>query len=137
MINPSSSFPVYTVESILKAKDFYEKYFGFSTAFENEWYIHLVSASGIQIGFLLPDQPTQPDIFHKAYNGTGSIFSLEVDDVKSAYAEALGESLNIVLELRLEDWGQHHFVIEDPNGIHLDLVESFEPTEEYQEGYKT
>lgn len=137
MINPNSSFPVYIIENIIEAKTFYTKHFGFSVAFENEWYIHLVSESGIQIGFLLPKQPTQPKIFHKSYNGIGTIFSLEVDNVKSAYSEALEKSLNIVLELRSEDWGQHHFCIEDPNGIYLDIVQAIEPTEEYKEGYET
>ena len=137
MINPKSSFPVFIVGNIAEAKTFYKNHLGFSVAFENEWYIHLVSETGVQIGFLLPKQPTQPEIFHKPYNGTGAIFSLEVDDVETAYSEVVKKSLNIVLELRAEDWGQHHFCIEDPNGIHIDIVQSFEPTEEYQDGYKT
>jgi len=136
MINPNSSFPVFIVGNIIEAKKFYTNHFGFAVAFENEWYIHLVSDAGIQIGFLLPNQPTQPKIFQKSYNGAGAIFSLEVSNVESAYSEAMKESLSIVLELRSEDWGQHHFCIEDPNGIHLDIVQTIEPTEEYQEGYE-
>ena len=137
MINPISSFAVFIVENLDKAKQFYSTHFGFDVAFENEWYLHLVSNTGIQIGFLLPDQPTQPEIFHKAFNGKGAIFSLEVDDVESAYAEAMDKKLNIVLQLLAEDWGQHHFCIADPNGIILDIVQEFEPTEEYQKGYET
>ena len=137
MINANSSFPVFIIGSLDKAKTFYSIHFGFSVVFENEWYLHLVSNTGIQIGFLLPDQPTQPGIFHRAYNGYGAIFSLEVDDVASAYSEAMGEELSIVLKLRSEDWGQQHFCIEDPNGIHLDIVQVIEPAEEYQQGYET
>lgn len=137
MIKPNSSFPVFIVENLDIAKTFYLNHFGFSVAFENEWYLHLVSESGIQIGFLLPNQPTQPDIFHKSFPGSGVIFSLEVDNADSAYAEARENSLNIVLELRSEDWGQRHFCIEDPNGIHIDVVQAIKPTEEYQQGYDT
>ena len=137
MINPNNSFPVFIVENINEAKTFYTNHFSFGVVFENEWYIHLVSDSGVQIGFLLPNQPTQPEIFQKPYNGIGAIFSLEVDNVESAYSEATKKSLNIVLELRSEDWGQHHFCIEDPNGIHLDIVKAIEPAEEYQKGYET
>ena len=137
VINPNSSFPVFIIGNLDKAKTFYSTHFGFGVAFENEWYLHLVSNTGIQIGFLLPNQPTQPNIFHKSYNGTGAIFSLEVDDVESAYAEAMDKKLNIVLQLLAEDWGQHHFCIADPNGIILDIVQEFEPTEEYQKGYET
>lgn len=114
---------------------FYSDHFGFTVAFENEWYLHLVSETGIQLGFLLPNQATQPDIFHKAYDGNGVIFSLEVDDVDTAYSEASSKSLNIVLQLRSEDWGQRHFCVEDPNGVYLDIVQAIEPTEEYQKGY--
>ncbi len=137
MISPKSSFPVYIVDNIHKAKPFYANHFGFTVAFENEWYIHLVSESGVQIGFLLPKQPTQPEIFHEPYNGIGAIFSLEVENVETAYSEAVEKSLNIVLELRSEDWGQHHFCVEDPNGIYLDVIQSFEPTEEYQDSYES
>jgi uncharacterized glyoxalase superfamily protein PhnB len=40
-----------------------------------------------------------------------------------------------VLDIQSEDWGQRHFAIEDPNGVYLDIVQSFEPSEEYQSDY--
>jgi uncharacterized glyoxalase superfamily protein PhnB len=82
-----------------------------------------------------PDQPTQPAMFHPAYEGRGVIFSLEVNDVDAAYAEARQASLNIVLDLRSEDWGQRHFCVADPNGIHLDVVQAVAPTAAYAESY--
>ena len=137
MITAASSFPVFTVNNLEAAKAFYTAHLGFGIAFENEWYLHLVSDAGIQVGFMLPAQPTQPEIFHPAYDGRGVIFSLEVEDVDAAYAEARRHALNVVLTLRSEDWGQRHFCLEDPNGIHLDIVQAIAPTEEYQEGYNT
>ena len=135
MINPNSSFPVFIVNSLSKAKEYYSMNFGFNIAFENEWYLHLVSESGVQLGFMLPNQPTQPDIFHRDYSGKGVIFSLEVDDVDAAYFQAQERQLNIVLDLRSEDWGQRHFSVEDPNGIYLDVVQAIAATEEYQSDY--
>ena len=136
MIKSNSSFPVFIVADISLTKDFYLNNFNFNVVFENEWYLHLVSETGIQIGFMLPNQPTQPDIFHKKYDGNGVIFSLEVDNVESAFSEAKTKKLDIVLELRSEEWGQYHFCIKDPNGIYLDIVQTVEATEEYQEGYE-
>ena len=135
MISAASSFPVFIVSNLDAAKAFYTAHFGFGAAFENEWYLHLVSDAGIQVGFMLPAQPTQPEIFHPAYDGRGVIFSLEVEDVDAAYTEARRQALNVVLTLRSEDWGQRHFCLEDPNGIHLDIVQAIAPTAEYQEGY--
>ena len=137
MINPKSSFPVIIVENLDTAKSFYLSNFGFGVAFENEWYLHLVSDSGIQVGFMLPDQPTQPDIFHKAHDGNGLIFSLEVENADLAYSEAKKNSLDVVLKLVSEDWGQYHFCVKDPNGIYLDIVQAIEPSEEYKQGYET
>jgi len=135
MIEPKSSFPVFTVENLNAAKLFYTENLGFDVVFSGDWYIHLVSKSGVQVGFLLPDQPTQPLIFQKPYLGKGVIFSLEVEDADAAFAAAKSRSLNIVLELRSEDWGQRHFCIQDPIGVYLDIVQSFEPTDEYQSDY--
>ena len=135
MIEPKSSFPVFTVKNLVAAKSFYTENFGFEVVFSNDWYLHLASKSGVQVGFLLPEQPTQPPIFQKQYDGEGVIFSLEVDDADAAFSEAKSKSLNIVLGLRSEDWGQRHFCIEDPNRVHLDIVQAIEPTEEYQSAY--
>ena len=137
MIKSSSSFPVFIVANLDEARSFYSSYFAFKVAFQNEWYLHLVSESGIQVGFMLPNQPTQPEIFHNAHDGNGIILSLEVEDAESAFAEAKEKSLNIVLELRSENWGQYHFCIKDPNGIYLDIVQAIEPTAEYQQNYET
>ena len=135
MIEPKSSFPVFTVKDLVAAQSFYSENLGFDVVFSNEWYVHLVSKSGVQVGFLLPAQPSQPPIFQKSYSGEGVIFSLEVDDADTAYTAAKSKSLDIVLDLRSEDWGQRHFCIKDPNGVHLDIVQAIEPTEEYRSDY--
>ena len=136
MITLNSSFPVFIVDRIDQAQAFYTGHFDFQVAFANEWYLHLVSAAGVQVGFMLPNQPTQPEIFHQAHNGSGVIFSVEVDDADAAYAEAKQASLDIVLDIRSEDWGQRHFSIRDPNGVHVDIVQAIQPSDEYQAGYE-
>ncbi|GJL73689.1 MAG: hypothetical protein NMNS01_28880 [Nitrosomonas sp.] len=55
---------------------------------------------------------------------------MEVEGADTAFAAAKSKSLNIVLELRSEDWGKRHFCIQDLNGVYLDIVQSFEPIEE-------
>jgi uncharacterized glyoxalase superfamily protein PhnB len=84
---------------------------------------------------MLPNLPTQPSIFQKQYSGEGVIFSLEVDDADAAFVVAKSKSLNIVLELRSEDWGQRHFCLQDPNGVYLDIVQAIEPTAEYRSNF--
>ena len=136
MIKPNSSFFVLIVNNLDKAQSFYINNFGFSIAFQNEWYLHLVSESGIQVAFMLPNQPTQPDIFKKQYDGNGFILSLEVDDADQAYSHAKNNLLDIALDLKSEEWGQRHFAIKDPNGVYVDVVQATEPTEEYKSSYE-
>jgi len=88
MIQPNSSFFVLIVNDLDSAKSFYRDNFGFNIVFENEWYLHLVSDSGIQVAFMLPNQPSQPDIFKKQYDGNGFVLSLEVDDADQAFSQA-------------------------------------------------
>ncbi|MCF6288671.1 MAG: VOC family protein [Proteobacteria bacterium] len=95
----------FIIKSLSAAKEFYSENFGFGVVFENEWYLHLVSDSGIQIGFMLPEQPTQPKIFHSSYSGSGVIFSVEVNDADSAYSEAKKKGLDVVLDIRSEAGG--------------------------------
>jgi len=137
MITPKNSFPVYIVKDVAITESFYKECFGFNVVFSNDWYVHLVSESGIQIGFMLFGHPTQPAMFQQAYCGEGAILSLEVDDVDASYSEAQSKSLNIALEIKSEDWGQRHFCIIDPNGVQLDIVQNIEPTGEYQSGYES
>ena len=65
MIEPKSSFPVFIVKDLEAAKSFYTQNLGFDVIFSGDWYIHLVSSTGVQVGFMLPDQPTQPPIKKK------------------------------------------------------------------------
>ena len=60
MIEPKSSFPVFIVKDLGAAKSFYTENLGFDVVFSGDWYIHLVSSTGVQVGFMLPEQPTQP-----------------------------------------------------------------------------
>ncbi len=74
MIETKSSFPVFIVKDIDAAKSFYLENLGFDVVFSGDWYIHLISKSGVQVGFMLPDKPTQPPIFQKSYVGEGVFF---------------------------------------------------------------
>lgn len=125
-INISSSFPVFIVDRLDAARRFYADNFGFSPVFESDWYIHLVSPSGVQAGFLVPDHPSQPEFFQKAFTGDGMILSFEVDDVDSAYATAQANGLDVILPVRSEEWGQRHFAVQDPNGVRIDIVQATE-----------
>ena len=52
-----------------------------------------------------------------------SVASVLVDDVESAYAEALRLGYEIVRPLTTEEWGVHRFLVRAPDGNVLNFVE--------------
>lgn len=124
MIDIQAMFPVMVATNLAEIKQFYTSVFGFNAVFyDAEFYLHLVSNSGVQLGFLLPDHPTQPQFLQPLMSPDGYVISLEVSDAAKAYEEAMSMKLPIAMELKEEDWGQIHFILEDPAGFKIDVVE--------------
>ncbi len=131
----SGFFPVLIADDLDATRTFYTTCLGFQVVFANEWYLHLVNGSGVQLGFLRPDQPTQPEFLQRGYPGRGVLYTLEVADVAAAYAQLRAQGVPRLLELRDEPWGQRHCIIQDPNGLPIDIVQNIPPDPEYARHY--
>lgn len=115
-------------EKLTETKEFYTKVLDFGVTFENEFYLLLHTPNHqAELGFLLPNHPTQKPIFQQAFAGKGAYFTIEVEDVDSYYAAIKKKGIAIEVELRDEAWGDRHFAIVDPNGIGIDIVTYTEP----------
>lgn len=128
MIDIQAMFPVMVAANLEEIKQFYSSAFGFEAVFyDPNFYLHLVSPStGIQLGFLMPNHASQPEFLHAMMSNSGYVISFEVPNAASAFAEAQELDLNIAMELKEEAWGQKHFMIEDPAGFKVDVVEHVE-----------
>jgi catechol 2,3-dioxygenase-like lactoylglutathione lyase family enzyme len=127
MIEIDAMFPVMVTAKLDAVKVFYESVFGFNTVFyDDSFYLHLVSPSGIQLGFLLPEHGSQPDFLRPLMSPDGYVISLEVKDATRAYAEAQKMDLTIAMEFKEEVWGQVHFMLKDPAGFRIDVVQHLE-----------
>lgn len=128
MIEIDAMFPVMVSAELAAVKQFYETVFGFNAVFYDPgFYLHLVSpVSGVQLGFMMPEHASQPDFLHPLMKAEGYVMSFEVKDAAKAYAEAQRLGLNIVLPLKEEVWGQIHFILTDPAGLHVDIVQHTE-----------
>lgn len=125
MIKINSAFPLYVTEEIEAQKAFYSSAFGFeSVFFDPEFYVHLINpANGIEIGFMKANLDTQPDFLHPTAKTDGMVISFEVDNAAAAYEQARKDGLDIVFELKEEPWKQTHFMVRDPAGLVIDIVE--------------
>ncbi|MGH7432602.1 MAG: VOC family protein [Candidatus Methylomirabilales bacterium] len=137
-----SLYPVVVTDNLVAARDFYVEHFGFRVVFEADWYVQLHASRGddvppIELAFMIPKVETQPKPLHAAFSGAGVILTLDVDDVEAVHLKLsmAGVLRNVVIPLRDEAWGQRHFLIRDPAGILLDVVQQIPPSAEYAAAY--
>lgn len=137
-----SFFPVVVTGTLAAARDFYIEYFGFRVVFEADWYVQLHTSRGdsvppIELAFMIPKVETQPAPLHAAFSGAGVILTLDVDDVDAVHSKLnmAGVLRDVVIPLRDEAWGQRHFLIRDPAGMLLDVVQQIPPSAAYAAAY--
>ena len=103
--------------------EFYKTLFGFTEAFTSDWYIQLAHANGAELGIMMPNVSNQPDFLQKEFSGDGMIFTFETDDATAMHKDLLGKGAVIAYDLADEEWGQRHFIVRDPAGVYVDVVQ--------------
>ena len=119
------AYCIVITEKLQACADFYTRHFAFSIVFQEAWYIHLVhEASGAELAFMAPNSPSQPPQLQAPYPGAGVVLSIEVDNAEQEYQRLTqGKACDIFLPLKDEPWGQRHFMLSDPAGVCVDVVE--------------
>ena len=120
-------YPLLITEKINECAAFYTEHFGFSVVFQQDWYVHLLhEASGAELAFMAPNTDTQPAELHPGFTGSGMVYGFEVYDAAAEYERLGGANLDVVTELKDEPWGQRHFIVRDPAGIYVDVVQQLD-----------
>lgn len=111
-------------EKVQESKAFYVKLFGCEVVYEgeNDWFV-LLGLNGSELGFMKPQLPTQAEVFRPVFQGQGIWIAVNVEDVQAEYQRIKDLGIAIEVELRKEPWGDQHFVLRDPNGIGVDVVQ--------------
>ncbi len=128
MIEINTLFPVLVTENLAALQDFYTQHFGFQAVFfDADFYLHLLHpGSGTQLGFLVPNHPSQPDFLQPLASQNGMVISFEVMDIQSALNSAKEKALSIAMPYKEESWGQAHFMVRDPAGFIVDIIQHTE-----------
>lgn len=109
-------------EKLAESKAFYVNLFGCEVLFEEEWFV-LLQLGPSELGFLRPEMEGQHPLFQTAHPGHGMWITVEVADAAAECQRIQKLGQPIVQELRDEVWGDRHFVLQDPNGIGVDVVQ--------------
>ena len=64
----------------------------------------------------------------------GVILNFEVDDVNKIY-NSIKDKVNMVYNIKDEDFGQRHFIVEGHNEILIDVIQPIPPSEEFLKNY--
>lgn len=131
----TSYYPVICTSKIAETRIFYETHFGFTPAFESDWYVHLTSQDDSRVNLAIMDHthPTIPEGYRKPVQGL--LLNFEVADVDAVYARAQAAGLDIRLTLRDEAFGQRHFIMADPSGVLVDVIKPIPPSAEFAAQY--
>lgn len=123
-------YPLVTTPDLAAVRDFYVRHFGFEPLFEASWFVYLSGAAadggrGATIAFMHPDHPSRPP-GPEAFDGRGMIVTIEVADARAAFDALRQDGAPIMHPLTDEDWGQRRFMIRDPAGLLIDVVQQTE-----------
>ena len=106
--------PDITTPRLEESRDFYVGLLGFAVAMDMGWVVTLVSPVNrtAQVILMTRDAsaPVEPQI------------SIEVADVDSDHAQAVGRGDDVVYPLTDEPWGVRRFFVRDPSGVVINVL---------------
>ncbi|MCO8277715.1 VOC family protein [Actinoplanes sp. TRM 88003] len=130
----TSNYPVLMTRDVPGVAAFYQQHLGFEPTFTADWYVSL-RRDRWELAVLDCTHETIPAA-HRGRATTAVLLNFEVDDVDAEYHRLVTEGgLTVALDIRTEDFGQRHFILEAPDGVLLDIITDTEPTDEYAAQY--
>lgn len=130
-----SFYPVLMSKNIRGEADFFKELFAFKEIFSSDWYISLIDDDNFEIAIISNSHETIPEFYRKKCQGV--IINIEVDNVDNLYSKiSERKEVSILLDIKNEDFGQRHFIIESPSQILIDIIQVIPPSEDYEKNYK-
>jgi catechol 2,3-dioxygenase-like lactoylglutathione lyase family enzyme len=135
-VSDLDTYPLITVTALEDSRDFFVKHLGMSLVFEASWVVMLARKEGgpIVLGLMTADHPSNPP-GPETFGGRGMILTLQVEDAAKAFVDAQKLGAPITYGLTKEPWGQRRFMVRDPSGILVDVVEHIAPAEGFWAKY--
>ncbi len=125
-----NQYPIICTEDIAESANFYEDNFDFYTEVQMDGYILMRHMEDKEryIAFIDINSPILPQEAKKVTSGL--ILSFPVKNVNASYQQAYWEGLEILGEPSPSNCGKH-FMVRDPNGNYIDIIQKQEIDEKY------
>jgi uncharacterized glyoxalase superfamily protein PhnB len=118
-------YPCLCVDDMDRAIAYYRALLELPVSADVGWYVEL-GAPLVTIAFVERNHDTVPVAYGNERGGV--LVSVLVDDVDSAWSRAQRLSLPVALSCREEYFGQRHFMVNDPDGFVVDVIERIPPS---------
>ncbi len=126
----TSTYPVLLSSDVDTTAAFYQRHFGYTVNFEADWYVSL-QRDQWELAVLDKDHATIPEEY-RGVGAAGVLINIEVNDVEAEYERLVTKgSLEPVLAIRSEEFGQRHFIVAGPDGVLVDVISPIDPTGEF------
>jgi catechol 2,3-dioxygenase-like lactoylglutathione lyase family enzyme len=133
--HPVRLLPAILTDLVPETREYYVRLLGLAASFDSSWFVELVSpdSPAVALGIWKRTHDLVPPEFQKA--PTGFVLSFQVPDASVIFVLAQSIGAKIVVPLRDEEYGQRHFMTEDPNGILVDITTPIELSPEFRLEY--
>jgi uncharacterized glyoxalase superfamily protein PhnB len=130
------TYPLFTVARLADSRAFFVDQFDMHVVFEATWVVMLApaGAEGIRLGLMSSDHPSRPP-GPEVFGGLGMILTVQVLDAGHWHERLRGRGVAMEHPLQQAPWGQRRFMVRDPSGIAVDVVEQTEPEPGFWEKY--
>lgn len=132
----NSLYPVITTDKLEISKDFYKTLLNLDVTFDSDWYISMRTLQEplFELALLDYKHPSLPKAFQQPTRGV--LINIEVENVDTVYDRFRSLGIEMVLDIRSEEWGQRHFIVQDPNGLLIDVIQNIEAEGDYKDQYQ-
>ena len=124
-------FPLVMTDDVAGAVRFYVDVFGFESTVDLGWYAQLAHRDNAAQQIALIDRTHDSLPSAVSARPGGMLITLECDDADAYYERVRAADRPIHVALRDEEWGQRHFITEDPAGVLVDVVQPIAPSEAF------
>jgi predicted enzyme related to lactoylglutathione lyase len=130
------TYPLFTVARLAESRDFFLQCFDMRVVFEASWVVMLSHRDdgSISLGLMASDHPSSPP-GPEIFEGQGIIWTVQVDDAATLHARLTAKGVPIPHPLTDAPWGQRRFMVRDPSGVLVDVVEQIEPAPGFWDPY--